>query len=78
VLKVGSALNKKSLKGSLISLIGAGLVYLIGLGLLSYIEEINLLLKGYNLSRRVLGIIIVTNTREGWGLRYHYVLILYS
>jgi hypothetical protein len=64
VLKVGSALGKESLEGSLVSLIRAGLVYLIGLSLLSYVKEINLLLEGCNLGRYILGTIIITNTRE--------------
>jgi hypothetical protein len=51
VLKVGLVLGKESLEGSLISLIRARLIYLISLSLLSYIEEINLLLKSYNLGR---------------------------
>jgi hypothetical protein len=65
VLKVGSALGKKSLEGLFVSLIGAGLVYFVGLGLLSCVEKINLLLEGYNLGHYILGIIIITNTRGG-------------
>jgi hypothetical protein len=64
VLKVGLILGKKFLEGFFISFIEAGLVYLIGLGLLSRIEKINLLLEGCNLGRYILGIII-TNTRKG-------------
>jgi hypothetical protein len=65
VLKIGLVLGEESLEGFLISFIGAGLVYLVGLGLLSYVEEINFLLEGYNLGRRILGVIIITNTRRG-------------
>jgi hypothetical protein len=65
MFKVGLALGKESLEGSLVSLIGARLVHLIGLGLLNHIEEINLLLKSYNLGRHILSVIIITNTRGG-------------
>jgi len=43
VFKVGLALGKESLEGFLVFLIRAGLVYLVGLGLLSCVEEIDFL-----------------------------------
>jgi hypothetical protein len=49
MLKVGTTLYKKSLKGSFISLIGAGLVYLKSPSLLEHIEMYNFLLKLANL-----------------------------
>ena len=78
VFKVSTVLGKESLEGSLISLIEARLVYLIGLGLLGRIKEVNFLLEHYNLYRHILGIIITINIRGGKSLRYHYVFILLS
>jgi hypothetical protein len=49
MLKVNIILYKESLKGFLISLIGAGLVYLKSPDLLEYIEIYNFLLKLANL-----------------------------
>jgi hypothetical protein len=49
ILEVGIVLCKKPLEGSLISLIGARLIYLESLGLLEYIEMYNLLLELANL-----------------------------
>ena len=59
VLKVGPTLGKKSLKGSLISLIRSRLIYLISSSLLNSIEKVNLLLKLSNLAYYFLGIIII-------------------
>jgi hypothetical protein len=49
VFEVGIVLYKESLEGSLISLVGARLVHLEGLGLLKYMEIYNLLLELANL-----------------------------
>jgi hypothetical protein len=65
VLKIGLVLGKKFLKSFLFSFIRARLIYLIGSSLLGYIEEINFLLKSYNLDYYILNIIIITNTRGG-------------
>jgi hypothetical protein len=59
------ALGKKPLEGPLVFLIGARFIHLIGLSQLSYVEEINLLLEGYDLGYHVLGIVVITNTRGG-------------
>jgi hypothetical protein len=79
VFKVGLVLGKESLEGFFISLIGAGLVYLISLGLLNQVEEINLLLEGYNLSFYALGIVVIlANIQGSKNLKYHYIFILLS
>jgi hypothetical protein len=65
VLKVGLVLGKESLKGPLVSFIRARLIYLVGLSLLSCVEEINLLLEGCNLGYYILDVVIITNTRGG-------------
>ena len=78
VLKVSTVLGKELLEGFFISLMEAGLVYLIGLGLLGYIEKVNFLLERYNLYCRVLNIIIATNIRGGRSLKYYYIFILLS
>ena len=77
VLKVGPVLGEESLKGSLISLIRSRLIYLIGLSLLSNIEEINFLLKRSNLRYYILRVII-TSARGGWSLRCYYIFILFN
>ena len=76
VFKVNTVLGKEFLEGFLVSLIGAGLVYLIGLNLLGRIEEINFLLKLCDLYRYILGIIVTTNVRGGRSLRYYYIFVL--
>jgi len=78
VFKVSTVLGEKSLEGFLISLIGARLVYLVGLGLLGYIEKVNFLLKHYNLCCRVLSIIVAINIGRSRSLRYYCVFVLLS
>jgi len=76
MLKVGAALCEKSLEGSFVSLIGAGLVYLKSLGLLKRIETYNLLLElanliTYFLNRVSLGLGDLGGNRS---LRRYYVV----
>jgi hypothetical protein len=65
VLKVGSVLSKELLEGFFVFLIGARLIYFVGLCLLSRVEKINLLLEGCNLGRHVLSIVVIITTRGG-------------
>lgn len=80
MLKVGSALGEKSLEGPLVSFIGAGLIHLIGLGLLGNIKAINFLLEESNLVGKFLGAKagVVANVGGGGSLRCHCILILRS
>jgi hypothetical protein len=86
VLKVGTTLSKELLESLFVFLIRAGLVYLVGLGLLDRVELHNLLLELSNLVCYLLGssisssrgLAIVADTRGGWNLRYYRVFILLS
>ena len=78
VFEVSIVLGEEFLEGFFVSLIGAGLIYLVGLGVLGCMEEVNFLLKCYNLCRYILGIVVTTNVGGSRSLRYYRVFILLS
>jgi hypothetical protein len=80
VLKIGTILCKKSLKGFFISLVGARLVYLKSPSLLEHIEIYNLLLELSNLIAYFLNRVSLSlgNLEGSKSLRRHYIFILYS
>ena len=76
MLKVGTVLYEESLEGSLVSLVGAGLIYLKSPGLLEYIETYNLLLELANLFAYFFDRVSLSlgNLGGGKSLRRYYVV----
>ena len=76
IFKVDIILYKEFLKGFLVSLIGARLVYLKSLGLLKYIEIYNFLLELANLFAYFLNKVSLNldNLKEGRSLKYYYII----